>query len=182
MSGPIGYGQLPPAEIHEAALKVTTWAAVQGLKGPWAIAGLCSRDYAEARRQPLPAGELERLLRIAAQLEEEARTWTDGFAVKTPGGWHWEKQDEWAQIRWTHLTKGAEFLRQLVARHVKRREQHDEAAARAPHPDTERLNKVLNDPDYHGGVQYWMKKHDEVQLALANLVAEIAARAEAERR
>lgn len=59
---------------------------------------------------------------------------------------------------------------------AKRRYLSARSADLPPHPDTVALDKVLHDPSYEGGVQYWIRKHDEVEATLAGLMMELGKR------
>lgn len=55
-----------------------------------------------------------RLLGIAANLEAEAQTWADGFAVCREGSWEFGKEYEWAHVHWFKLLRDAAILRELA--------------------------------------------------------------------
>jgi hypothetical protein len=66
--------------------------------------------------RPLRQGERERLLRIASLCEIEARSWAEGFAVDRDGVLRWNKEDDFAQIRYMRHVAAADFLRHLANR------------------------------------------------------------------
>ncbi len=57
------------------------------------------------------------ILRAAKLLDAEGQTWMDGWAVN--GVWPNNKEDEWAHIRWIHLTTAANNLKAMAARYTK---------------------------------------------------------------
>lgn len=70
---------------------------------------------------PLLSGECSNLVRAAKLLNDEAVTWSDGWAYREKdGSLRWDKDAEWAQIRWMKLRTAAENLRKIAARFVKK--------------------------------------------------------------
>ena len=61
--------------------------------------------------------ELEQCETTAKLLEEEARTWADGWAVRDEkGNLTWTKEHEWAKVRCFRLVRAAEWMRAIVKR------------------------------------------------------------------
>lgn len=70
---------------------------------------------------PMYALECGNLIRAAKLLEDEAVTWSDGWAFREKdGSLRWDKDGERAQIRWMKLRTAAENLRRMAARFAKK--------------------------------------------------------------
>lgn len=57
--------------------------------------------------------DLKGLLLAGDRLSREADTWADGFARKFTSGLVWDKESDFAQVRYIQLRASAAFLRQL---------------------------------------------------------------------
>lgn len=74
----------------------------------------------DAKPLPLYEAECRALESAAKNLDAEAATWADGFAVKLNGVLQWDSENEWAHVRYVKLVNSAASLRGIVAR-VKRK-------------------------------------------------------------
>lgn len=70
--------------------------------------------------KPFWLSEMDNCRTTADLLEQEAKTWADGWATKDESGkLVWEKDFEWAKIRHFRLMRAAEWMRAIVARQTK---------------------------------------------------------------
>ena len=65
-------------------------------------------------RTTLKDYERRQVLNAASLLDKEAESWADGWAVRKDGQLCWDKEGEWAHVRWFKLNTAAKNLRALA--------------------------------------------------------------------